>query len=1337
MKKISTKKMLTVLISLAMVFSALAVISMAAQPAYATASGTITLNPTTFGESGGIPVATLVTANGGTFGSGTTVYFYLSSTASSSGIASTGYYSGPIGSVLLPGGSTTLSNTVVTIFKSPNVVGAITTLTYGSYYILASDTSFSGGIIPSGAQFTTAVPINVVSTQPTVSIASTVTVGSSQLVTGSSFDAGASITLYLNYPGSSTVLGTTTTGASGSFSTYVTIPALAQGTYEVVAEETNTLSATFTVGGITADTSTAVEPSITVSPISTNGAAGSVFTITGSGFGAGDSIIASTTSSPTSSITIGGVNTYHSAVTVATDGSFTVSVTLSAAIANTVSAGPVNVVITGLSSSSPNTFTDAVYVSVPNPTILGFSFSATPLVPGGAATAAVWNFPAGTAVSIYLGPVLVGSITTDSNGYGALSAPVPAMPAGIYKAYAETSSGLFATPVSVTITSYFNVTDPTGALMKTSAAEYMPSDGIYNVSAYGLLPTDTFTLTDKGASTSASVVSVSVGSYSASSGLFSPASNGTLIFHYTPVYAAVASPPATGTSEAITLTGTSSGPVPGYPSGASAYGYYTIGAVTIVSPAYLSNNGAGTGAQSFSASTLIPSTATLYPGVNNEYNVYIGTTELTISGSTVVPASGTGTASGSFTNPVLSSGVYNLSIVYNGQPVSKAVFTEPVIISTSASSLQSGSIVLEPNSAGGSIYDIVGYGFDQSASIVAYYMTSSGLKTPTMGTVTHGAFVTTTSIPIPLSDVSGTYSVFATATLGSSTYTAYTSYTVTPSLSISSPSPASGPVGTSIAASATGLEANAYYDVYFAGMYQTTLPATSSGAISSISVTVPTVAAGTYNLTLDPSGTTTAVASAAFAVTANSDLTLGTMSQDAFPGQLVQFTVNVGSTLSPTLPSGAVGTGYFASISLNGTLYQNVTASYKPSTKDLTGSFQMPNNLAGSYYLLTITGYETYTYTQAVTTSQQLPLSATGTTDFTSTTAATITVAFTDPSYGSLSTVSLTATGNYELGTSPYYAVVTAYSPDTSTSGSITYSIATIGALTATYADTITSSPVTNAVTAAAPTTSGHAPINGTYVTYTPATIQFSGQSHFTTSQSDFFGLAQGNGALLTGISSGQIATITADVTNAVTTSMKVPLSELNASVVAINGAVAKINTAFGNMTATLKSINATVQSISSGQVLVLTKLGSVETSLASLNASLMMVSGNVATINTTLGMVQTSLSSIGTTVSSTATSVSGLVGSTATIKTDLGNISGQVTGVSNGVATIQTSIGKLNSTVSQIQLSAGQIKSGSNTLEIFLVVAIVLILITLVIAFLAVNNTNRLAKKFEEQKKQ
>jgi len=213
---------------------------------------------------------------------------------------------------------------------------------------------------------------------------------------------------------------------------------------------------------------------------------------------------------------------------------------------------------------------------------------------------------------------------------------------------------------------------------------------------------------------------------------------------------------------------------------------------------------------------------------------------------------------------------------------------------------------------------------------------------------------------------------------------------------------------------------------------------------------------------------------------------------------------------------------------------------------------------------------------------------------------------------------------------------------------------------------------------------------------------------------------------------------------NGVNTTLTVDYNSLSKALsggfTTVNGNLVTINVQGSEILTDLGTINGQISSINGNVATINTTLGKVQTSLASLNASLMSVSGNVATISTTLGKVQTSLSSINMTVSSTATSVSGLVGSVATIQTDVGSLSGQITSVSNGVATIQTSLGNIQTNVSAIKLDTGKITTVSSslgTLEIFLIVAIVLILITLVIAFLAVNNTNKLAKKFEEQKKQ
>ncbi|MEM3830081.1 MAG: hypothetical protein QXP36_12850, partial [Conexivisphaerales archaeon] len=247
MFKPNNKKMLTVLMAVAMVFSAFAVLSIAAQPAYA-ASGTFSVNPTTYTEGSASGVSTIAYVSGGTFGAGSTVYFFLSTSTSSSGIVSgsgttISTVSNTIGSVTLAAGSTSLANVVTFTMSS----GAAP----GNYYILAED--FISGA-PSGT-YALGPAVTIVTAVPTVSIASTVTVGSSQQVTGSEFDPGASVTIYLNYPGSSVVLGTTTASSSGAIDTSVTIPALAQGSYNIVAQETNALSAAFPEGGITADAS--------------------------------------------------------------------------------------------------------------------------------------------------------------------------------------------------------------------------------------------------------------------------------------------------------------------------------------------------------------------------------------------------------------------------------------------------------------------------------------------------------------------------------------------------------------------------------------------------------------------------------------------------------------------------------------------------------------------------------------------------------------------------------------------------------------------------------------------------------------------------------------------------------------------------------------------------------------------------------------------------------------------------------------------------------------------------------------------------------------------------
>ena len=255
MYKPNNKKMLTVLISIAMIFSALAILSFAAQPAYA-ASGTITLDPTVFTDHSGS--TTIVVVNGGTFGSGATVTFYESSTDTFTSSSHS------VGTFTLPAGTTTLSNAVVTFSTIPSTAA----------YIAASDDG--------GTTFTSPVAITVTSLNPSISVStSPITPGSTETVTGSGFDSGSSITLYLNYASGPTLISSFSASALTSgvtFSVPTNLPGSSTGlTYHIVAQESSSSSTNY---GITADSSFALVPEVTVSPASISGATSSTFTVT-------------------------------------------------------------------------------------------------------------------------------------------------------------------------------------------------------------------------------------------------------------------------------------------------------------------------------------------------------------------------------------------------------------------------------------------------------------------------------------------------------------------------------------------------------------------------------------------------------------------------------------------------------------------------------------------------------------------------------------------------------------------------------------------------------------------------------------------------------------------------------------------------------------------------------------------------------------------------------------------------------------------------------------------------------------------------------------------------
>jgi len=1422
MSKYSNKKaLISTIVAMLMVLSAFVVITGSAS---ATASGTVTYNVTTYGLSSvssgaGTPVTTITFVSGGTFSSGATVYFYLSTSDSSSGLSTspTGYSA--IGETNLTSSSPTSLNQPVTFFPGGNVLGTTSkwsrapAIPEGQYYILASDSSPSsvqdnlasgtvGFAFPSSpVQFvpqTAALYIYVPFTTTEATGSNALTVGSTGEAYGTGWDAGATVNIYLNYPGSSILLTTTTANSFGSFMATFTVPNLS-GTvemsfsghatsisvpYNVVAQEMNTYTpVTYPQGGITSFSEMDVAPSITVSPLSISMASGATLTVTGTGFPANGLIPASTSITPNTYIQIWSYNynglssalpvtIFYPQVNVSATGQFTVTLTIENSL-TPYGTGPYGISMQmndkyTLFTPVINQFYPAFYVSAPNTQELGFYFLPTPYptssgyvyYPMNPVEAAVFDFPANAQVSVYIGNYLVGNITTDSNGFGALpiTATIPAMPAGTYNVVAvDSAMNLVASPTIgmkiIMISAFFQAIDPinnaliagnTGNLASFNTNEYVPQNGTITVIAYGLTPMTPYNVIDSavGPVFPLYVTAVQIGTPYGNEGIF-PAANGTLEFSYSPYYGYYGI--TTGTLVSLTMPG-----VRGFLG--LSIGYYEIGAPVIITSKSVTSPGV-TGF-TVTVSNLIPSSGskapvTFYPGTAGYYNVYLGSSKVTSSVppvTSIFTPSSSGAFTATFTVPSMVNGVYNASVTYAGQPVSSALPPESsalVVVSTPGTSATSGTMITIPMLSGGNFngYLVAGFGFlpDISPTLTVYG--SNGVisvgKEPTDN---YGGFAdaNTLNLNTVLSQSAGTYELVLSEPFGTSTYEFYASYSITSSLMFQQTTlnPNAGTyngvfydfIGDTVTLTATGLVSGTYYDAYLGTTYVGTFLAspTMVGGILEYSLgtfSVPIVPYGQYYFNLTYTGTMKVAASALFYVLPDylEGLSLssaqGIPIETAFPGLIVSFSWLVEPTKTsrgatfPSVPGSTLTVegitneygSIYVTVYLNGTAYTTFPATY--SEGYLNGSFLAPNAPKGTYWGLTLS------FTQTVYTNSS--------------------------SGGSLNS-----------------------------SGIYSYS-------------------------------SGQSP---------PA----------------YFQIIRGAGALMMNISSSQVATIVAAVNSAVSTSMQVPLSELNAAITSLNATVVKISTSFGEMTTTLQAINATVTGIANGMATVKTDLGTVQTSLANLNATVLGISNNVVllntavgqvqttlnainatllsvnngvmtlktdagtlmasvsalnatvssingnvatimtnagkvmaslsalnatlasvngtvvTINTNLGSVQTSLSSISSTVTSTASSVSSLQGSVATIQTSLGTISGTITSVSNGVATIQTSLGTLQTNVTSIKTSTSSTASSVSSTLGWEIGVLVLVIITLVLVLIVIMQVSRISKQFKpkEEKK-
>ncbi len=1282
------------------------------------ASGSITMNPTIFAN-GAVPTGAVF--NGGSFGAGATVSFCLSSTVIFSSSAS-------IGTSTLAAGATTLSSAGVTIRSSQ---------TAGAYYVAATDGTCGGG----SSTYTSPVSVTLVGTPyPSFSFTNaTFAIDASIPVSGSGWDAAATVTLYLGYPGNSPSLASFTTTSVGGLPAAATVnvpSGLAQGTYGIFAEETHGPAGG---GGVWVGFSSpysastnffVVGPSVVVTPSVYSGASGSSMTITGSGFYASSTIAANT-------IMVGGAVATHGAVTVSVTGTFSVGVTTGTTLG--APGGGKAVVVTTAPGSSISSFPNAVWVSSPNPGALSLLFDgAAPgpvtVTPTASISAQAWNFPAGALITFWVGPTLVGTVTANALGFAQLpaTAVLPGMAAGSYRAVAvDASAGLFSNPVSVTVNALSTVQDPGGFVLPTSGTtEYLPSGGTVTALLYGLAPGAARSITDAvfaplvAASllTSTSVgiaylsgfatLTVSVGSFNASSGQFLPAANGTLIISYAPLYGLYplysVAVPSTGTVETISLC-----------SPCASVGTYRAIGTPSIAPAdwtgYLS--GASTSVQ---ITNLIPSGSLLYsgaPAVSYYYNVYVGSSVLKgTAGSTYCLASSTstcyataGTLTILFTVPS-TTGVQELSIVYNGQNPSIAALAQtPVIVSTPGAAAGAGTIttVVDPVSS-----DTMVIGFNLLPGATSYTLnvsTSQGVQKVSPNVQSSGAMIAVDLTTLGYTDESaGTYSVILYVVGAGGTHASLsTTYTVGVSVAVT---PSSGLPGTSASVTASGLGSGAYYDLYFAGRYLATVPASLAGDLTS-PFTVPALVSGTYTVSVDPTGTRTSVGTTSFTITND---VVWSPDPSAFPGQRVSFAYTLPSSLSETpLP----GTQGYAAVLLNGTPYAVVPAAYSGFSpgSTISGSFTMFNGAPGSYYTLSVVPEYSVGATVATTTSFPFTSAATPVLETfvfsapSGLAVASATASLTDTSTGSSSSAAVTVT---VTGTAVTFSVP-AVNQAASTAYVITATIGLTSSAPTTFVDTARTSSAT-----------------------TLTLVSGSGALLLSLNQSDIAEIATQTGQVVN-ISIDQLSAKVSDVYTklnatyvALTTNfgnMTVALNTIDGTLAGISHNVIELNTTLGTFGVQLDQIGANLTRISNGVMQLTTAVGDLNLSVAAVDARLSSVSGNVMTVLTDLGTVQASLASLNTTVQSTSLTVSQinanvnkLLGTTVYINTTLGTLQGTVGVISGNVATISTEIGSLQTSVSSIQGSANSIQSNTNTTMTYLLVILVLVIAAVALAAMA-----------------
>ena len=1380
MYKPNNKKMLTVLIAVAMIFSAFAVLSLATQPAAAvTPTQSFTLTPNSALAS--LSSRLYVISSSVTFPSGATIYAEWSTTGTWT--TTTTIWAS------LVAGQTSIVGLFAPTFNEAS----------GTYYLLVSSTSDG----TSGTYASEAISVVSSSAVPSVSTAqASGYVGSTVNVTGSNFPDNTPVNIYfLNDPltatnfTAATLATTATANATGVLTTSFTVPTTAYGTYGVIALDTNGTTTVYGYHSSLWYVSYSVGASITVSYSSGSSIyTGQSFSVSGTGFDAGKTVTIKDNdilNSTTSNV----LSTTPSTVTVGSDGSFSA----------TVSTAGDQFTISGALTASTLTVTDsgsASATSTVNITSASVTVSPGKISPGGSFTVTGINFyPGGTiaanSIEIATGSAILANSAVTVSSVGTFSVSASTL---------TPSSGILTSGLKETVTATENL--PTGATRVNSATTYQAT-GLINISTptiivtfssgYSLNASANMTISGTnffpGATIGANLITFD-GITGKNSAVVVPSSGSFSVQFTAP----------TKTQLSAVLAGVYSLTVPeAAPSGVTI-SPATASVQAIYSNPTVSNMSIEVGPSASAAPS--PTLTSQYVGNTTYYYLFsypaAQTVTLYMGGDLVVASIMTdshGAYFGTFDIPAMPGSTAGTGYKVQTQSQYGLAAEHPATVDVVPVFSISGTESYFVNYmylAAGDYFNVTGTGYDAQSTVtlsfthtlsdgnLAVSFVASSVTTDINGSFTAEAQVTSTSgsalvtnnaVGLTAATTSASYSiadsvpafyVLDAPTLSLSSNIGTTGDTITATISNyvdTSIAPVSYSVTGSLGNALTGLSSSTTSGTIKVtsatnGTVTETLVANVTGfpgATATFLVSIPGSTGFLLNSTggnFIKSSSTGTFTIYAIGFASGSNVALGATGGLSLTGGSSAATVDGGHIFSVSLSSATAGTyllygtqtspayetGFSSSIvvSIGANLTLSAYTGTIGATITPTAYGLVPDNYYNLYFgtmLLTSTPF----LGSATLSAFNVPTVAPGMYNV-----SVIPVGSTSPTASA--GFSVTTTTEFSLSVDAPVAFpgqLVTFSWPVAASAGLKAPGGTYGPVEVTV---LLNGTAFTTLPAAVTVNAKYAYLNGSFqmpndpagsywtVALSYYQVDYAGSSVVaaSTTSGSYIQLVSGGGALVVGI-----ANLTATIDTAISNGMKVPLSELNATIVELNSTSAKITTAFGNMTATLQAINATIASVEAGQVVVQTTLGTITTSLASMDATLTSVSGNVATINTTVGAQTTTLNNINATVTSNGNKL-------VTISTDLGTFSGTITSVSGGLATIQTQLGTMQTNVSQIagytshlNQTVKTLQSGYGTLEVFLVVIIVLVLITLVMAFMAVNAANKASRKVSEEKKQ